>query len=84
MKTLLLAAAGALALVSAADAQTVIKEKESGVYSAPVAGATPQAREYPAPDTTIREERSKTTVVEEPRTRVIEERPSGSVQIEAR
>lgn len=84
MKSLIIAAAGALALTTAAQAQTVIKEREQGVYSAPVAGATPQARENPAPDTTMGVRRDTTTVVEEPRTRVIEERPSGSVVIERR
>ena len=81
MKTLIIAA-GALALTSAAQAQTVIKEQETGVHSAPVAGATPQARENPAPDTTMMEQKTTTTVVEEPKTKVIEERPTGAVRIE--
>ena len=81
MKALIIAA-GALAVTTAAHAQTVIKEQEAGVYSAPVAGATPQARERPAPDTTMMEKRTTTTVIDEPKTQVIEERPTGAVRIE--
>lgn len=80
MKTLILAA-GALAFATAANAQTVITEQETGVRSAPVAGATPQARENPSPGTTMLEQRESTTVVE-PRTRVIEERSGGSTAVE--
>jgi hypothetical protein len=63
MKTLMLAAA-AVAVATAANAQTVVKEREVGNYSAPVAGATPQAREYPSEGTTVLREREKATVVE--------------------
>jgi hypothetical protein len=74
MKTTLFLTAAALTLASAATAQTVIKERETGVYSAPVAGATPQARENPSSGTTVLQERERTTVVQ-PRTQVIETRP---------
>lgn len=77
------AAAVALAAASPVLAQTVIKETEQGVHSAPVAGATPQARDNPAPDTVMREQHETTTIVE-PRAPVVEERPTGSVQIETR
>ena len=74
MKALILTL-GALTLASAAHADTIVTKKTtSGVYSAPVAGATPQARENPAPDTTMREVRTKTTVEHVPsRTTVIED-----------
>lgn len=71
MKPLILAA-GALAIATAAHAQTAVTTTESGVRSAPVAGATPQAREYPSEGTTVLERRERTRV-SEPRT-VVEER----------
>ena len=77
---ILIAVAGAIALASVANAQTVIKETEAGVHSAPVAGATPNARQRPADDTIMLEKRSTTTVVE-PRTTV---RSGGSVDVESR
>jgi hypothetical protein len=79
MRTLILAA-GALAIAGAAHAQTAVTTQESGVRSAPVAGATPQAREYPSPGTTVLEQRERSTVVEsrptmvEERATVVEER----------
>lgn len=74
MKALMLAL-GALTVAGAAHAdQIVTKSTSSGTYSAPVAGATPQARENPAPDTTMRTTRTRTTVEDAPTTRVIERR----------
>jgi hypothetical protein len=70
MRTLILAA-GALAIASAAHAQTAVTTQETGVRSAPIAGATPQAREYPSPGTTVLEQRERTSV-SEPRTMVKE------------
>jgi opacity protein-like surface antigen len=81
MKAIILAAAAAAALAGAAEAQTVIQERETGVHSAPTAGATPQARDYPTPDTTVLEQRRSTTVVE-PERRVIEERGAGGTAVE--
>lgn len=77
---LLIAAAGVIAVASVANAQTVIKETEAGVRSAPVAGATPNARQQPADDTIMLEKKTTTTVVE-PRTTV---RSGGSVDVESR
>ena len=83
MRTLIVLA-GALAMVTAANAQTVVKETEAGVHSAPVAGATPNARQRPADDTTMLEKRSTTTVTE-PRERVvIEKREAPAVEVETR
>ncbi len=80
----LIVLAGALAMATAANAQTVVKETEAGVHSAPVAGATPNARQRPADDTTMLEKRSTTTVVE-PRERVvIEKREAPAVEVETR
>lgn len=75
-----IAVAAALAVASVANAQTVVKETEAGVHSAPVAGATPNARQRPADDTIMLEKRSATTVVE-PRTTV---RSGGSFDVETR
>lgn len=83
MKTLILAAAGALALSGAANAQTVVKETEAGVHSSPTAGATPQAREHPADDTTVLEKRTTTTVVE-PREKVVIEKREAPADAEPR
>lgn len=86
MKTIIMAAIAATTFAGAANAQTVIQERETGVYSSPTAGATPQARENPAPDTTVLQERRRTTVVD-PKTQVIEERGAGggtAVEIETR
>ncbi|MDR4306648.1 hypothetical protein IHQ68_08460 [Chelatococcus sambhunathii] len=80
----LIALAGALALTTAANAQTVIKETEAGVHSAPVAGATPNARQRPADDTTMLEKRSTTTVIEPRERTVIERREAPSVEVETR
>ncbi|HVI30291.1 hypothetical protein [Hansschlegelia sp.] len=83
MRNALLLAAGALALSTAAQADAIVRqETQIGVYSAPVAGATPQARENPAPDTTMLEQRRKTTVTPVPSERVIEQpAETGSVEI---
>lgn len=62
MKLITLAAAGAALFATAAQADTVTVTKERGNYSAPVAGATPQARDYPASDTTVLRDREKKTV----------------------
>ena len=44
MRNALLLAAGALALSTAAQADAIVRqESQTGVYSAPVAGATPSA-----------------------------------------
>ncbi|MFC3693763.1 hypothetical protein [Chenggangzhangella methanolivorans] len=85
MKTSILtlcATIAALALASAAQADEIVtRSTTSGVYSAPVAGATPQARDHPAPDTTMREVHKKTTVEHVPgETTVI--RQGGSVDAE--
>ncbi|RXF73971.1 hypothetical protein [Hansschlegelia zhihuaiae] len=82
MRALMLAA-GALAFAAAAHAQSAVTTQESGVRSAPIAGATPQARENPSPGTTMLEQRERTTVTE-PRTTVIEERGSSGVAVESR
>jgi hypothetical protein len=82
MRTLILAA-GAVALATAAHAQSAVTTTETGVRSAPVAGATPQAREYPSEGTTMLEQRETTTVTE-PRTRIIEERGPSAVEVETR
>jgi hypothetical protein len=82
---LLILAAGALALSSVARADEVVTTKEYGNYSAPVAGATPQARENPAPGTTVLRERRSTevvpseTVVVEPSTTTTVVRPAPTV-----
>ena len=84
MRNALLLAAGALALSTAAQADAIVRqESQTGVYSAPVAGATPQARENPAPDTTMLEQRQKTTVTPVPSGRVIEQ-PTGTGAVEIR
>jgi hypothetical protein len=86
MKMLILAA-GALALSTAARADETVTTKEYGNYSAPVAGATPQARENPAPGTTVLRERQSTTVetiVVEPQTTTTVVRPSTATVIERR
>lgn len=87
MKRLILAA-GALAL-SAATAgadEIVTRQTEAGVYSAPVAGATPAARAYPAPGTTMLETREKTTYARTPsgapEATVAEPAPEGPVVAE--
>lgn len=84
MKALILAL-GALTVAGAAHAdQIVTKSTSSGVYSAPVAGATPQARENPAPDTTIRTTRTRTTVEDVPSTTVIQQGGSADVEVGVR
>ncbi|MFL1874994.1 hypothetical protein ACIKT0_07220 [Hansschlegelia beijingensis] len=83
MNKILMLAAGALALSTAAQADAIVRqETQTGVYSAPVAGATPQARENPAPDTTMLEQRRTTTVTPVPSARVIEQpATTGTVEI---
>ncbi|WP_020178778.1 hypothetical protein [Methylopila sp. M107] len=80
MKTLILAAAAVLAVSTAANAQSVVKETEAGVHSSPTAGATPQAREHPSEDTTVLEKRETTTVTEPREKVVIEKAPRTTVE----
>ncbi len=83
MRTLILAAAALGLTAAAASADTIVtKETEYGVYSAPVAGATPSARAHPAPDTTLLQERQRTSIRHEPSTTVIEQRQPAQVQVE--
>ena len=80
MKALILTLV-AMTLAGAAHADQIVTEKTtSGVYSAPVAGATPQARQHPAEDTTMGEAHRKTTVEEVPSRTVI--RQGGSVSVD--
>ena len=84
MKTLILTL-GALTLATAAQADEIVTKKTTmGVHSAPVAGATPQAREYPAEDTTMMEKRTKTTVESVPSRTVVEQGGSADVEVRTR